>query len=318
VKNASTLRQWLSLVQDQAVSEGRMHWRPEDIVDRPLTVGAMRATVRCIPTFAERRVAYDTGIASRQTCYLCAARDDSLDSGAGARWARSYDLVWWLNEFPYFPGHALIGRRAHGTLFSRRQLEGILELVGSDEIRSFAYQTPGSGATVFDHDHVSVFDEELPLCRLPVSRLAVDPTTCVELAVARGYPGTVFVVRLGSLSDRLALALEIIGWLAKSHCSYNLYGSRVGAIWVVPRTRRRSESLGRKVGATMAAGIYIGYPSRRAAASIPALIALMEQECAEMTSEVYGCALRDTVFQGDPEELLAPLLREWQTASVEE
>lgn len=318
------VRARIAALIDAEIGAGRIFWDAGRVVDSPMPLGALPAKVRFVPTFAYRQLLYDGPARDAAACRLCAA----LSGGDGelpltaAAWAPGPVPEWWErfdalfalrhNNFPYFAVQFMVAAREHVESFSVEHLRVILEFMRATDIGAAAMQVAGSGATIPDHAHISVFDEPLPLFALPRRRVAGGAVT---VEAADGHPSAVFVVRTREDVEGAArLIASATAALTRAGYSHNLFLERGGDAYIVPRRLELAPSIERKVGSVEMAGVYLGNALGAQTTDLAALEEVIRARCAAVSPTRYEAALAEAGCAGTDavavEALIADVVRE--------
>lgn len=298
----------LQPVLERAASEGLVLW--EEPHDRPVPVGRMAARVRFVPTFVHRALTYRT---TAESCGLCPGdRSENVIGPADVpppwspsfhRFREVFDLR--LNNFPYLKHQVLACLRVHAPTLTSTQLGAFVAFLPESGFRGGAMQVLGSGATVPDHAHLSLFAEPLPVFDLEREEVGSIGDVLVRTCV--GYPGCVLVFDQGDVASRCEAVVRVLDRLAERRMTFNLLVDPDGAVYVVARTRERSPTARRKIGFTAVAGLYTGYVGQAPTPDAAGLRRAILDDCDAVTALTYAAALRETVWQASPGALLGLL-----------
>jgi len=163
-------------------------------------------------------------------------------------------------------------------------------------------QIRGSGATLPDHAHVSIFNETLPILKLESTNIGFIQGVGVERC--ERYPGVVLVLAHGDIHSRAVALTVLCRRLERHSLSYNLYIDSKARVVVVLRVRSHPISYQVKVGTTTAAGMYIPYFEDSNSKDAQVLQELMRSRWLCTNGLEVATSLRETVFQDDPQWLL--------------
>lgn len=291
---------------------GVVYWNQNDVVDRPVVIDGLAGKVRYIPTFAFRRALYDRR--PDCNCSLC----EGYESGSHAVQLQSdlgnsaildqfnSNFAVYLNNFPYLDGQILLATRRHRDVFTDDQNRLLFDFMAHSGFAGAAMQLEGSGATIPDHAHISVFDEALPI--FSSDYLPLQEGDGVVVAASSEHPSICYKVYGDSMEARLKLTTFIMRAIETRGLSLNLYLDNQASAYIIPRTNRRSVSMNMKVGLSLPAGMHNGYVEHSTTTDIELLKKEIWQLCQEVTDEQLATALRETTLQGeDPTSILRAL-----------
>jgi hypothetical protein len=207
------------------------------------------------------------------------------------------------NNFPYLDGQMLLASRQHRELFTDDQNRLLFDFMARSGFAGAAMQLEGSGATIPEHAHISIFDEALPIFSSDYQPLKeVDG---VVVAASAEHPSVCYKVYGDSIDARLDQTKAITRELEARGLSFNLYLDGEANAYVIPRTNRRSAAMNMKVGLSLPAGTHNGYVEHSTATDIELLKREIWEHCQETTGDQLAAALRDTTVQGeDPAAIL--------------
>lgn len=294
---------------EQARLARQIHWERDEVVDRPVDIDGLAGKVRYIPTFAYRRTLYDQRPACQ--CSLCGALEtgnqvvtlpsDVDDTDFVDEFNSSFAVC--LNNFPYLDGQMLLASRQHGELFTGEQIRLLFDFMARSGFAGAAMQLEGSGATIPEHAHVSVFDEALPIFSSDYRPLKEDDG--VVVAASAEHPSVCYKVYGDSMDARLGQTAAITRELETRGLSFNLYLDGHANAYIIPRTNRRSAAMNMKVGLSLPAGTHNGYVEHSTTTDIEQLKREIWQHCQAITGEQLATALKETTVQGeDPAAIL--------------
>lgn len=294
---------------EQARLAGQIYWEPDEVVDRPLDIDELSGKVRYIPTFAYRRTLYDQRPACQ--CPLCGALETgnqvvTLPSDIDStdfmdKFNSSFAIS--LNNFPYLDGQMLLASRQHTELFTDNQTRLLFDFMTRSGFAGAAMQLEGSGATIPEHAHISIFDEALPIFLSDYQPLKEDDGVVVAASVE--HPSVCYKVHGDSMDARLEQTAAITRELKTRGLSLNFYLDNQANAYIIPRTNRRSAAMNMKVGLSLPAGIHNGYVEHSTTTDIEQLKREIWQHCQAITSEQLAAALKETTVQGeDPAAIL--------------
>ena len=288
---------------EQARLAGQIYWERDEVVDRPVDIDGLAGKVRYIPTFAYRRTLYDQRPACQ--CSLCGTLEtgnqlvtlpsDIADTDFVDRFNSSFAVC--LNNFPYLDGQILLASRQHGKLFTDDQTRLLFDFMARSGFAGAAMQLEGSGATIPEHAHISVFDEVLPIFSSDYQPLKEGGS--VVVAVSAEHPSVCYKVYGDSMDARLEQTTVITRELEARGLSFNLYLDSQANAYVIPRTNRRSAAMNMKVGLSLPAGTHNGYVEHSTTTDIEQLKQEIWQHCQAITGEQLATALRETTVQGE-------------------
>ena len=153
-----------------------IYWNYKDVKDHYFVLNKFKGKKRFVPTFAYRQVLYDTGDSKNApVCRLCKNIKIGTNSVklplqlAGDRPTRQwftdfrklFDIE--VNNFPYFNKQILVCPKRHELFFSKKDLHLLFRFMRYSRFKSALMQIVGSGATISDHAHISICDEDLPI-----------------------------------------------------------------------------------------------------------------------------------------------------------
>lgn len=298
------MKQALLARTETARADGLVYWESSEVVDRPLDIDGFPGKVRYIPSFAYRQTLYD----HRPTCdcSLCNAMDDRdkvilppVDILAQSDFIKKFDesFVVCLNNFPYLESQMLLASRQHQTLFTDDQYRLLFEFMKHTQFTGAALQLEGSGATIPEHAHISVFDEELPIFSSDYRPIREDGATITSISTE--HPSICYKIHEGSAESRFEQMTLIIDELERRSLSFNLYFDEKTDVYIIPRTNRRSTSANMKVGLSLPAGMYNGYVEKSSNSDIELIKEEIWQHCESMTNTQLAKALEETTVQGE-------------------
>ncbi|MES2970847.1 MAG: hypothetical protein V4702_00820 [Patescibacteria group bacterium] len=294
---------------EEARLGGHVYWNRDEIVDRPVDIDGLAGKVRYIPTFAYRKAVYDQRPAC--PCSLCGvleSRDNVItlpDKDADSDFMDKFNDSFALgfNNFPYFDGQLLLTVRQHRELFTRNQYGLIFDFMERTKFAGAAIQLHGSGATIPEHAHISLFDEVLPIFSSEYRPLKEKDGVVVSASTE--HPSVCYKIDGESKGAKLDRTTAILDELLRLGLSFNLYFDSQSSAYVIPRTNRRARSIDMKVGSPLAAGVYYGYVEYSNTSDIELLKQEIWQRCQEITGKELAAALKETTVQGeDPAAIL--------------
>jgi hypothetical protein len=242
-----------------SIRRGDVHWDAVAVHDAPLQVDGMIAISRSVTTLAAKHIPQGTR-RKAESCGLCDLMTRGpLDCLAHlphlAELMCNAKLVCTVNNYPFCQDQLLISAIDHQRSMTVRQWIAIRHLFDALEIASGAFQTNGSGATVPNHAHISLFDE-----RLPIHDLSVQPLrTCsrISVGVLRGYPAAALIVGGESSEIEMRGTAHLLDILEQDgHSSNVIMGHKYGTI-VIPRRSERDPTTQRRVGNVEVGGILL-------------------------------------------------------------
>jgi hypothetical protein len=294
---------------DQARLARQIYWDRDEVVDRPLDIDGLPGKVRYIPTFAYRRILYDQRPACQ--CSLCGMLEtgnqavtmpSDMDNAGFVSRFKSFFTVS-LNNFPYLNGQMLLASRQHRKLFTDDQNRLLFDFMAHSGFAGAAMQLEGSGATIPEHAHISIFDEKLPIFSSAYRPLKENDG--VVVAASAEHPSVCYKVYGDSIDARLDQTKDITRELEARGLSFNLYLDGEANAYVIPRTNWRSAAMNMKVGLSLPAGTHNGYVEHSTTTDIEQLKKEIWQHCQKITGGQLAAALRDTTVQGeDPAAIL--------------
>ncbi len=212
---------------EQARLAGKIYWEQDEVVDRPVDIDGLAGKVRYIPTFAYRRTLYDQRPACQ--CSLCGVLEtgnqvvtlpsDTDDADFVDRFNSSFAVS--LNNFPYLDGQMLLASRQHRELFTDDQNRLLFDFMVRSGFAGAAMQLEGSGATIPEHAHISIFDEALPIFSSDYRPLKEGDG--VVVAASAEHPSVCYKVYGDSIDARLDQIKAITRELEARGLSFNLY-----------------------------------------------------------------------------------------------
>jgi len=294
---------------EQARVAGQIYWERDEVVDRPVDIDGLTGKVRYIPTFAYRRTVYDQRPACQ--CPLCGTLEtnnqiatlpsDIDDTGFMDKFKGSFAIS--LNNFPYLDGQMLLASRQHAELFTDDQTRLLFDFMAHSGFAGAAMQLEGSGATIPEHAHISIFDEALPIFSSDYRPLKEDDG--VVVAASAEHPSVCYKVHGDSMDARFEQTAAITRELQTRGLSFNFYLDSQANAYIIPRTNRRSATMNMKVGLSLPAGIHNGYVEHSISTDIEQLKREIWQHCQAITSKQLATALQETTVQGeDPAAIL--------------
>jgi hypothetical protein len=260
---------------EQARLAGQIYWERDEVVDRPINIDGLAGRVRYIPAFAYRRTLYD----QRPTCQcsLCGVLEsdghavtlpsDTDDADFVDKFNNSFVVS--LNNFPYLDGQMLLASRQHRELFTDDQNRLLFDFMARSGFAGAAMQLEGSGATIPEHAHISIFDEVLPIFSSDYRPLKEGDG--VVVAASTEHPSVCYKVYGDSIDARLDQTKAITRELEARGLSFNLYLESQANAYLIPRTNRRSAAMNIKVGLSLPAGTHNGYVEHSATTDIEQL-----------------------------------------------
>lgn len=287
---------------------GQIYWERDEVVDRTVNIDGLAGRVRYIPTFAYRRSLYDQRPVCE--CSLCGAleTDDKiiqLPAGAGTVFRDKFNnsFAVFLNNFPYLEDQVLLASRQHEELFTADQYGLLFNFMAGTKLAGAAMQLEGSGATIPEHAHISIFNEALPIFLSEYRSLK--ESDGVVVAASAEHPSVCYKIYGISIDAKINQTAAIMHELSRRGLSFNLYLDDQASAYVIPRTNRRSISTNMKVGLSLPAGTHNGYVEHSTTTDIKQLKQEIWQHCQAITGEQLAAALRDTTVQGeDPAAIL--------------
>ena len=197
----------------------------------------------------------------------------------------------------------LLASRQHGELFTGEQTRLLFDFMARSGFAGAAMQLEGSGATIPEHAHVSVFDEALPIFSSDYQPLKEGDG--VVVAASAEHPSVCYKGYGDSMDARLGQTAAITRELETRGLSFNLYLDGQANAYIVPRTNRRSAAMNMKVGLSLPAGTHNGYVEHSTTTDIEQLKREIWQHCQAITGEQLATALKETTVQGeDPAAIL--------------
>ena len=282
---------------------GKIYWEPEEVIDRSLDIDGLTGKVRYIPAFAYRRMLYDRRSACQ--CSLCEvfetgdkvlALPNNIDNSDFVDKLSSSFTVC-MNNFPYLDGQMLLASRQHRELFTDNQYELLFDFMTHTGFTGAAMQLKGSGATIPEHAHISIFNEALPIFSSDYQPLKEDDGVIV--AASAEHPSVCYKVYGESRNARLDQTTTIMRELGIRGLSFNFYLDNEASAYIIPRTNRQSKTMNMKVGLSLPAGTHNGYVEHSATSDLEQLKYEIWQHCQDVTSEQLATALRETTVQGE-------------------
>lgn len=307
----SNIRRTLLSRTNQARRRGQIYWDWSEVVDRTVNLDGLAGKVRYIPSFAYRYTLYEAR--STKKCPLCegAHNQDKIiplppgandDNGFTKRFQESF--VVHLNNFPYLDGQMLLVSRQHRAVFTDAQYKLLVEFMERTHFKGAAMQLEGSGATIPEHVHLSIFNEKLPIFSSAYRPIKSYGEVVVSIALT--HPSVCYRLQGGSTDSRCKRALSLLRKLDTRGLSFNLYIDAQVSIYIIPRTDRRSVSANMKVGLSLPAGMYNGYVEQPSHSDVPALKEEIRRHCDGITSTLLLMALRETTLPRDEALSLLP------------
>lgn len=297
------IRHMLLAQTENACSTGEVYWERDRIVDLPVDIGGLEGKIRYIPTFAYRQLLYDQRPACN--CSLCGAFSnenkltalptEAEDRGLVEKINNSFIIK--LNDFPYLANQIILASREHRKLFTPKHYEMLFDFMAHTKFAGAAMQLKGSGATIPEHAHISIFDERLPIFSSHYQPIAESDDVTVGLSIE--HPSVCYKVYGESSNIKLNQTMKIIKNLDSRGLSYNLYFDEFANTYVIPRTNERSVSMNMKVGLSLPAGTYNGYIEHPATTDVDHLKQAIWQHCQEITGEQLATALKETTLQDE-------------------
>ncbi len=294
---------------EQARLAGQIYWERDAVIDLPLDIDGLAGKVRYVPTFAYRRTLYDQRpVCPCSLCGVHKAADNAVMLSADADNADfvgefNNSFTTYLNNFPYLDGQILLASRQHRDFFTGNQYRQLFNFMAHTGFAGAAMQLEGSGATIPEHAHISVFDEVLPIFSSDYRPLKEGDG--VVVAVSAEHPSICYKVYGDSMRARLKQTTAITRALGARGLSFNLYLDGEANAYVIPRTNRRSAAMDMKVGLSLPAGTYNGYVEHSTTTDIEQLKWEIWQHCETITGKQLATALRETTVQGeDPAAIL--------------
>jgi hypothetical protein len=257
---------------EQARLAGQVYWERDEVVDRPVDIDGLAGKVRYIPAFAYRRTLYDQRPACQ--CSLCGVLETgnqvvTLPSDADFVDKFNSSFAVSLNNFPYLDGQMLLASRQHRELFTDDQNRLLFDFMARSGFAGAAMQLEGSGATIPEHAHISIFDEALPIFSSDYRPLKEGDG--VVVAASTEHPSVCYKVYGDSIDARLDQTKAITRELEARGLSFNLYLESQANAYLIPRTNRRSAAMNIKVGLSLPAGTHNGYVEHSATTDIEQL-----------------------------------------------
>jgi hypothetical protein len=227
----------------------------------------------------------------------------SADTGDDSLRGFSNSFAACFNNFPYLDEQTILASRQHKEKFTGEQYKLLLAFVVNAGFAGAAMQLEGSGATIPEHAHISVFDEPLPIFSSDYRLLK--ERDGVAIAASSEHPSVCYRLYGESVDARIGQTAAITRELEGRGLSFNLYLDSQAAIYIIPRTKRWSASMNMKVGLSLPAGIYNGYVEQSTTTDIDELTREIWQHCQEITGEQLAAALGETTIQDeDPAAIL--------------
>lgn len=293
----ASLKQYLLERVQEGILEGSVYWHELEVEDRPIDIGGLNGKVRFIPSFAYRRLIYDQRPTS--VCALCEAIE-SREKVVPLPVTLKGDFLKQLidnfivlrNNFPYLDSQVLMAAKQHAELFTAKQYMLLFEFMRRTQFSGAAMQLEGSGATIPGHAHISIFNEKLPIFLSSYSTLYQKGETTVSFSLE--HPSVCYKIAHGSIASKYAETNRIILRLNAQNLSFNLYIDSHANTYIIPRTNRRSRTLGIKVGLSLPAGTHNGYIEQLATSDIEEIKEAIRLHCEEITSTQLVTALRET------------------------
>ena len=291
------IKQHLLRCVEQGILDGHVYWRGSEVEDRPIDIEGLKGKVRFIPSFAHRQVIYDRRPSF--VCALCEAAKSrekviSLPTTVKGDFLKQFteNFIIFRNNFPYLDGQILMAAKQHVELFTAKQYMLLFEFMERTQFSGAAMQLAGSGATIPGHAHISIFNEELPIFSSRYSTLYQEGETIVSFSLE--HPSVCYKITDGSIGSRYDEVNRIILRLNAQNLSFNLYLDSHASIYIIPRTNRRSKTLGIKIGLSLPAGTHNGYIEQLATSDIEEIKEAIRLHCEGVTSTQLVIALRET------------------------
>jgi hypothetical protein len=289
-----------------AVGSQLVYWDAAGVEDRPLQIGGMQAKVRYVPTFAFRQLLYDLPGSRSTGCRLCAAprvADLQLESMSDrGDFRRLFSLRH--NNFPYFESQFLVVRRGHRPYFTTDEYRSLLEFLRYSGFESAAMQVAGSGATIPEHAHISVYDERVPIYDLGYRAIA----RCggVVISHATNYPGLLIRLTGGPLRARAELISAFSSQFLRDKLSFNLYLTCSASVYLVPRRTEYSAVIDRKMGSVELAGVFLGNALGVTESDVATLQRTIKSRCDAIDARTFQAALLEATC---PAQDVSPVQR---------
>ena len=287
----------LSLAKDA----GEVFWDREQVVDRPIDIIGFSGKVRYIPTFAYRQTLFTQVHSDSDSCSLCSLsknqiqipnQDDATDFD---KFNRSFGIF--ANGFPYLDKQVVLSSRVHRELFTDDQYKAIFDFMQNSGFAGAGMQLRGSGASIPDHAHISVFDEALPIFNSEYRPIKDEDGTFIAKSV--DHPGVCLKISGGSTGSIFYQTTSTLQKLALRGLSYNLYFDNQADAYVIPRTNLESKSMNITVGQAEVAGIFNSYVDHSETSDIEELKRQYWEIFETVTGEEIGEAIKDTTLPND-------------------
>lgn len=168
-------------------------------------------------------------------CAMCRKRENHSDA-----------VAFVSNDYPFASDHELAIPCEHQPWLSSTAWIAALHYVRRNGL-TLAYQEKGSGATIPDHGHASLFREDLPILSSQDAPQAVSS--------ADWYPG--FAIQFPPAADYDARLVATLAKLRRSRIAVNVLGEPTWGWLIIPRRGLRAASTGRRLGSVECGGIFI-------------------------------------------------------------
>lgn len=295
------IREALILYLSQAIISGEVFWQKDRVIDRQIYIDAFPVNVRFVPTFAYRRLLYDKDKVS-PGCPICMISSDGKielpftqpDEPKGPLFDFEQFFSFFVNNFPYLNNQFMLTSVEHKPEFSYDDYLLLLKFMATTGFAGASLQLLGSGATIPEHAHISIFDEQLPIFSLRYE--PVDFNDQSSLSYSTDHPSAVYMVDGKVNEARLDRTFSIVENLLKNDLSFNLYIDQKSRIYLVPRTNRRSKTLDIKVGSSLPAGFHNGYAEKSESLEIEALEQEIWEQCQNTDEDKLRIALEETTL----------------------
>lgn len=293
-------------ISQQLNGKNDIYWNHNEVEDYSFNLNKFRAKKRFVPTFAYRQLLYDgSKIKNKSICRICKNIRRKSNS---IKWPLINDVNrlsnhWFVdfcelfdiefNNFPYFNKQILICSKKHILFFSKKYFELIFDFMHYSKFKSALMQIEGSGATILDHAHISICDENLPIFYLEKKKCF--ESEGVNIFKTIDYPGSLYIIQSKDIIKKALYINILTREIRKYEFSYNLYIDKKNTVYIILRKSEFSKHINRKIGSVEAAGIYLGNALGSKTRKVKVLEKLIRNRCDKMTAENFLISLEETV-----------------------
>lgn len=259
--------------------------------DRMIFLQNMPCIIRFIPSFVKRYNIWDKHITETSECPFC----KKICTTQNILFSR---FKYIYNDFPFMSNQVTVFNEEHKDTFSKNDLIDMVNIVTTlSECKSGGLQIRGSGASLPNHLHFSISDEEYPIVHLNEQKLMQTEKYYISRFI--GLPH--LAIKLTGCLDCIAdVSIKISEIIKSKNMSYNIIFTKKGEIIIIPRIKENSKLLNRKVGISLVGGIYPCYVKRNFGnKSDNAVIREMLSHWQNISSDMLVKALRETTISSE-------------------